>query len=358
MDVAERVRKLPVELQLIVLVQTVHAPKVHFLKPFKNYNGGLVNQPHGFPGMFFNNGEPGVEEVSPQSGASKLAKLFMEINVAAKKNYNKHLTSIALNPSMFPINTVKPGVPHIKVDMVNDVFCVSSNGQYPFFSGERFCGGVSVWHKELKNMHRVCMGLPSFDLAAHNYYCQDCDRNHQVVPQKFPGDNIEFCNRCIGLWFARLIKLEQVYIIVPGLPKAQTTDQQYISRYGELATVDGAFAEAVQKDPTCQVVGSYPFHVNTGFVAGPVIASHTVEGFGNGGPCSFEGNGITLYEVAASDVPDRAVRFMDTLVRSYARKRVRWTYLTSGTSPPPVPEDPKVCDGMVEFKFLSFSQGF
>lgn len=79
MDVEERIRKLPIELQLIVLMQTVHAPKVHFLKPFKTYNGGLYNQPRGFPGMF-GDGEPGVEEVSPLSGASKLAKLFEEIS--------------------------------------------------------------------------------------------------------------------------------------------------------------------------------------------------------------------------------------------------------------------------------------
>lgn len=79
MDVVERIQKLPVELQLIVLMQTVHAPKVHFLKPFKTYNGGLYNQPQGFI-RGSGNGEPGVEEVSPQSGASKLAKLFKEIS--------------------------------------------------------------------------------------------------------------------------------------------------------------------------------------------------------------------------------------------------------------------------------------
>lgn len=86
-------------------------------------------------------------------------------------------------------------------------------------------------------------------------------------------------------------------------------------------------------------------------------ASHSIEGFGTDGPCSFEGDGITLYEVAYKDIPDRAVRFMITLVRSYASTRTFWANLTLGTSPPPVPEDPKVCAGTVEFKFLSFSQG-
>lgn len=57
------------------------------------------------------------------------------------------------------------------------------------------------------------------------------------------------------------------------------------------------------------------------------------------------------------DIPERAVRFMNTLVRSYTRERAYETSLTQGTSPPPAPEDPRVCNGTVEFKFLSFSQG-
>lgn len=84
-------------------------------------------------------------------------------------------------------------------------------------------------------------------------------------------------------------------------------------------------------------------------------ASRTIEGFGTDGPISFEGDGITLYEVAYRNVPDRAVRFMNTLLRAYAGTRAFWANQTFGLSPPHVPEDPKVCDGTVEFKFLSFS---
>lgn len=114
------------------------------------------------------------------------------------------------------------------------------------------------------------MGLPNLDLAARNYGCQDCGRNYPTDPQAFPGYNIEFCTRCIGLWFARFRNLEQVYIIVPGLPRAQTTDKQYISRYGEAATNVRAFTEALQRDPTCQFVLAYPFNVDAGNFAGQV----------------------------------------------------------------------------------------
>lgn len=80
MNVDEIVDGLPVELQLVVLHFVVCAPKVHFLKPFKHYNGGLRKEPHGFARRRGRNGELGVEEVSPRSGANKLAKLFMEMS--------------------------------------------------------------------------------------------------------------------------------------------------------------------------------------------------------------------------------------------------------------------------------------
>ncbi|KAI7776873.1 hypothetical protein LA080_004351 [Diaporthe eres] len=317
MTIEEIIDPLPIELKLVVIDQMVHARKVHFLKLFKYFNGGLYNQPHDFPGMF-GNGEPGVEQVSPLSGATKVAKWSRAIQKAATQVSRQNLTPIAVNPPVFPINTPKPGVPHIKVDMVDDVFCVSSNGQYPFFTGEQFSGGVVLWHAKLKAMHRICRGLPNFDLAARNYGCQDCGRNYHADPSDFPGDNIEFCTRCIGLWFARLRNLEQVYIIVPGLPRADRTDKQYISRYGETATNVQAFTQARQEDPTCRCVGVYDFDVDTGNFAGLVAASRSIEAFGTDGPISFEGDGITLYEVAYRDVPDRAVRFMNTLLRAYA----------------------------------------
>lgn len=84
-------------------------------------------------------------------------------------------------------------------------------------------------------------------------------------------------------------------------------------------------------------------------------ASHTIEGFENSGPCSFDGDGITMYEVAASEVPAYATYFMDKVVFSYTDTRVFWTNLTIGTSPPTLPQDPIICGGMVEFKFLSFN---
>lgn len=86
MNVDEIVNGLPFELQLVVLYFMVRAPKVHFLKPFKYFNGGLYNEPFEIPGRFGANGEPGVEEVSPLSGANKLSKLLMEMG-AGKSSF-------------------------------------------------------------------------------------------------------------------------------------------------------------------------------------------------------------------------------------------------------------------------------
>lgn len=223
------------------------------------------------------------------------------------------------------------------------------------------------------------MGLPNYDLAARNYRCQDCGRDYNPDNGYFRNNRIEFCSPCIGLWFARFKNLEQVYIIVPGLPRAQGTEKQYISRYGADGTHDRVYAEALQRDPTCQF--SRPlshYHVDTGEVTGTAIgqfslpcaapprpqgrfantqilatASHSIEGFGPKGPRSFDGDGITLYEVAAWDIPAQPLSFMHLLLSSYARTRVMWTNLTAGEDPPPIPADPRVCGGIVEFKFLS-----
>lgn len=80
MAVDEIVHNLPTELKLVVLYFMVRTPKAHFFKPFKAYNGGLADAPLLLPGRWDDDGEPGVEEVSPLSGACKLSKALMEIN--------------------------------------------------------------------------------------------------------------------------------------------------------------------------------------------------------------------------------------------------------------------------------------
>lgn len=65
---------------------------------------------------------------------------------------------------MFPINKNTTGVPHFKVDIVNDVFCFSSNGQDPFFPGQRFSGGNSKYHEALSvriMRHNSCVCIPA-----------------------------------------------------------------------------------------------------------------------------------------------------------------------------------------------------
>lgn len=77
--IKHKLRKVPVELSLMVLYETVRVPRVHFVKLYRTYNGGLKDAPLGMPGRY-GNGELGVEEVDPLSGACKLSKLLMQIS--------------------------------------------------------------------------------------------------------------------------------------------------------------------------------------------------------------------------------------------------------------------------------------
>lgn len=121
-------------------------------------------------------------------------------------------------------------------------------------------------------MHRICIGLPNFDLPAHNYHCEDCDRDYRAKPEAFADDSIELCLRCIGLWFGRLPNLEQVFIMIPGLPRAQTTDKHHIVRYGEARKVVQVMKEARQNDPTCDFVQGQFFEVDTVYETGTVAS--------------------------------------------------------------------------------------
>ena len=82
-------------------------------------------------------------------------------------------------------------------------------------------------------------------------------------------------------------------------------------------------------------------------------ADHMIENFGSDGPRSFDGDGITLYEVATANVPERALRLLNTMVDSFMDSRVEALVRTNGAFPA-VPRQPQICGGMIEFKFLSY----
>lgn len=68
---------------------------------------------------------------------------------APNRRYFESIESIALNSPTVPTNGDTAGVPHVKTDLVNDLQCVSSNGNDPWFPDDIFTGGMVSEHKKL-----------------------------------------------------------------------------------------------------------------------------------------------------------------------------------------------------------------
>jgi hypothetical protein len=83
---------------------------------------------------------------------------------------------------------------------------------------------------------------------------------------------------------------------------------------------------------------------------------HIVDDFTLNGPQSFEGDGIILYEVDASAVPPQALRFMETMMQCLMAVRAKCARVMIG-SLPAVPNQPKICGGLIEFRVLSYHHG-
>ncbi|KAL1854821.1 hypothetical protein Daus18300_011337 [Diaporthe australafricana] len=351
--------RLPPELRLIVFNQARPIPGAHFLKAYRNYNTSI----HADENIYnhkrrLDRRENGVQAVSPLSAAHATARLEMACWMSAEAISGQHLTPIRLNPAVatFPDNRVgAPGVPQIRVDMVNDLFCVSSNGNDPWFPNddeqfEPFTGGNILEHPALKGLHRIGVSLPRFD---RNLYrgCRDCGSLR--VPEGLP--NLEFCTSCIGTWTDQLEQVEQVFLIVPGLPRAQNTDQRHIFRYGENATVTAAVGvqnedlrteSAVLLDHRLPARGTRrAYHLK---------GTWNIEDFGTASPEIFYGDGITLYEVGTRGIPRRALQFMWAMSKNFVEDRRDYTYDDEQREFDSVPARPMICGGLVEFKFLSY----
>lgn len=62
-----------------------------------------------------------------------------------------------------------------------------------------------------------------------------------------------------------------------------------------------------------------------------------------------------MYEVAARDIPEQALEFMDSVAITHEVIRKRLVEESMGSGPTLFPRDPVLCGGFVEFKFLSYS---
>lgn len=81
---------------------------------------------------------------------------------------------------------------------------------------------------------------------------------------------------------------------------------------------------------------------------------YNFQDFQTSSPEIFYGNGITLYEVCARDIPSHAVLFMFAMFDSFFKARGDFTEMDHTGMYETLPAQPRICGGLVEFRFLSY----
>lgn len=78
--------------------------------------------------------------------------------------------------------------------------------------------------------------------------CRDCYNDWANVPFMFSGQ-IEICKLCMSSYIELLEELERIYIIVPGVRRAQAGEEEVVYRWGEPDTIRDAI-EALPAEPS------------------------------------------------------------------------------------------------------------
>lgn len=81
--------------------------------------------------------------------------------------------------------------------------------------------------------------MPLRNRRAGYFICRDCRNDFAHSPDMFWG-RVEICRLCIASWVSELQDIERVYLIVPGVRRAQVGDEDVVYRWGEPATIQAA----------------------------------------------------------------------------------------------------------------------
>lgn len=131
------------------------------------------------------------------------------------------------------------GIPHVIVDPTYDMFCLSSFGS-DWDPDATFSGGNAFRHKSpLAGVRRVGLGLPPLTRTGYVVECEDCKETIEENPcLAWRGNPPHYCNFCVGDWVAYFRNLEQVFLIVPGLVRAEPGGAVNVYRYGNKKHVE------------------------------------------------------------------------------------------------------------------------
>lgn len=126
------------------------------------------------------------------------------------------------------------------VDPDNDMFCFSS-----FFSvwnrGATFSGGNAFRHRSpLAGLRRFGLALLPLTRRSKVVQCKDCGEktNEAESCPAWAFDAPDYCAVCAGSWVCYFRNLEQVFLIVPDLPKAEAGQEVLVYRFGEKEAVE------------------------------------------------------------------------------------------------------------------------
>lgn len=155
------------------------------------------------------------------------------------------------------------GTPHVIVDPDNDLFCFSS-----FFSAwnrrETFSGGNAFRNRTpLAGLRRLGLAVPPLTRKSKVVQCKDCGdkMNESKFRLAWRSDAPEYCAVCVGSWVWCFRNLEQVFLIVPNLPKAEPRDEVLVYRFGEKDLVEGIIKVKGYSDRENHFPKSFEEHV-------------------------------------------------------------------------------------------------
>lgn len=84
--------------------------------------------------------------------------------------------------------------------------------------------------------------MPQCNRGADDFLCRDCGKDFadDGGPDRFL-DGVEFCKSCLASWTSELPDVELVYLIVPGIRRAQVGEKVAVSRFGEGDAMNTAY---------------------------------------------------------------------------------------------------------------------
>lgn len=215
--------------------------------------------------------------------------------------------------------------------------------------------------------------MPPCNRRQHYFICRSCNKDHTQSPQLFQG-SMEFCKTCMASLILNLLGVERVYLLVPGIRRAQAGDEQMVYRWGETSKIDAAiralpaspsfyYQRWAQSEPARAGRQSVTMDRKSGrcpkslsstapLTATLLAGCQTSEAVGPQGPQCFNGPGITLFDVSRRDVPENAHEVLRVMFQMMCAMRQHIT--ATNHTYWPFPNNPSHCDGVVEFRFLSF----